>query len=114
MADHLGAEVYRKYGITRPIFAKFADQPHGIGWLARCLDALPMDPGFVYMGIGNEVKFIKLAETPIREFVRRLYEEPGFALLLENVNPTIGELIRRDFDQLWIAWVRIRFTDDPG
>lgn len=99
-------QVYEKYGITRPIFAKFEDQPDGIGWLARCLDQLPMDPGFVYMGVGNEVEFIKLAETPIREFVRRLHEEPGFGILLENVNPRIGELIRRDFEVLWIARAR--------
>lgn len=101
-----------KYQITKPIFDIFTEVPHALGWLAKCRHDLPDGPGMVYLGIGNEIQLIKLAEESIRSMVNGFLDDPSYWKRFDNVSEHVTTGLNRDLDRLWIAWTNYVWTDE--
>lgn len=79
-----------RFGITAPIFDRLREaRPTGIAWLREAAERVPDLPGLASVGVGDELRMLRVADASLRAVARQAGESGLFAA---------------DRDRTWIAW----------
>ena len=108
------AGIYEKYGIPEDLFDFSQFTPSAIGWLSEGRFDLPQSPGYVFIGVEQEVVLLKLVESSLYDFVNGLLDDADFYRQFDTISPDATRHLNSVLEEAWIAFEEIRFTLKDG